>query len=346
MARPEYRGQHEMFWVSLQPHLLSRGYRLRPRYDPNWIPSWTNSPGKDPYSCEDSLITRSRLLDGTRISDNVKVVFKPVATSQAELPIAMLLSSQKMRADPRNCAAPILDVVLIPGNDDLALMVMPMLRDIYDIPFRRVGEIVEMAEHFLYCLQFLHENNIVHMDFSRLNLMMDASRIIPRGWNFCRPCTHNGFYSEGKLEWNDRWSVHPVQYYLIDFELSFQPKSASSKVMGNWGQDRTVPEMSLNVPCDPFKVDVYQIGNAIKGYIDEYTGIRVLDSLVDRMTTSDPVKRFTADEAVQHFQECKAKWSKWTMKSRIWKTDTSFKRRFKIQYLGDNSLIPHWRDSM
>jgi len=30
----------EYFWVDHQPFLLSCGYRLRPRYDPTWVPSW------------------------------------------------------------------------------------------------------------------------------------------------------------------------------------------------------------------------------------------------------------------------------------------------------------------
>lgn len=29
-----------MFWVDYQPFLLSRGYKLRPRYQPDWVPSW------------------------------------------------------------------------------------------------------------------------------------------------------------------------------------------------------------------------------------------------------------------------------------------------------------------
>jgi len=30
------------FWVAQYSFLLSRGYQLRPRYEPNWVPSWTN----------------------------------------------------------------------------------------------------------------------------------------------------------------------------------------------------------------------------------------------------------------------------------------------------------------
>ncbi|KAJ7713703.1 hypothetical protein B0H16DRAFT_1435819 [Mycena metata] len=32
----------ELFWRDYQPWLLERGYRLRPRYQPDWIPSWSN----------------------------------------------------------------------------------------------------------------------------------------------------------------------------------------------------------------------------------------------------------------------------------------------------------------
>jgi hypothetical protein len=37
---------HERFWVDQQPFLLSRGYKLRPRYDPAWVPSWQR-PGNE-----------------------------------------------------------------------------------------------------------------------------------------------------------------------------------------------------------------------------------------------------------------------------------------------------------
>lgn len=34
----------ELFWIQNQPLLLSRGYELRERYRPGWIPSWTRPP--------------------------------------------------------------------------------------------------------------------------------------------------------------------------------------------------------------------------------------------------------------------------------------------------------------
>jgi len=51
-------GSYEYFWVDHQPFLLSRGYKLRPRYDPKWIPTWKQPGKKDllPGLCEDGKI--------------------------------------------------------------------------------------------------------------------------------------------------------------------------------------------------------------------------------------------------------------------------------------------------
>lgn len=43
----------EIFWVTHQPFLESQGYRLRPRYQPNWVKSWTSTPGQ---RVEDAII--------------------------------------------------------------------------------------------------------------------------------------------------------------------------------------------------------------------------------------------------------------------------------------------------
>ena len=54
----------EMFWVRIYPFLLSRGYRLRPRYDPSWVPSWLAPGGHGKaFLSEDNLsITVSQRL--------------------------------------------------------------------------------------------------------------------------------------------------------------------------------------------------------------------------------------------------------------------------------------------
>ncbi len=59
---------------------------------------------------------------------------------------------------------------------------------------------------------------------------------------------------------------HPVRYYIIDFGLStkFSPGEphVARLVLGG---DKSVPEYK-NYPgdCDPFKVDIYHLGNIIR----------------------------------------------------------------------------------
>lgn len=105
----------------------------------------------------------------------------------------------------------------------------------------------------------------VHRDPCWFNLMMDASKVIPRGTHYVKPSTHNGFY--GTFEWRQRWSVRPVQYYYIDFDIScrYPPelKNVDLKEMTRAGQDKSVPEFKRPGPYNPFKADIYQLGNVI-----------------------------------------------------------------------------------
>jgi hypothetical protein len=58
-----------------------------------------------------------------------------------------------------------------------------------------------------------------------------------------------------------------VKYYYVDRGISsyFPPGSRRELVLGIAGRDRDVPELSNNVPYDPFKVDIFTIGNVIRG---------------------------------------------------------------------------------
>ena len=44
----------EVFWRDRYFFLHGRGYTLRPRYHPEWTPSWIGT-NKDPDFCEDSI---------------------------------------------------------------------------------------------------------------------------------------------------------------------------------------------------------------------------------------------------------------------------------------------------
>lgn len=44
---------HETIWPKKQPFLASKGYYLRPRYQPDWVPSWVKDPTLRRDSCPD-----------------------------------------------------------------------------------------------------------------------------------------------------------------------------------------------------------------------------------------------------------------------------------------------------
>lgn len=49
----------EIFWRDHQPWLTEKGYMLRPRYRPGWVPSWTGT-GKAWRKYEDGVAMRVR----------------------------------------------------------------------------------------------------------------------------------------------------------------------------------------------------------------------------------------------------------------------------------------------
>lgn len=58
----------------------------------------------------------------------------------------------------------------------------------------------------------------------------------------------------------------PVKYFFVDFGISVHiPADAADKlVVGDDGRDQEVPELSITIPYDPFKVDVFIIGNLLR----------------------------------------------------------------------------------
>jgi hypothetical protein len=64
----------------------------------------------------------------------------------------------------------------------------------------------------------------------------------------------------------NRCAVEPVRYYFVDFGLSkrFACPPDQASVCGQLGQDKTPSELSDTIPYNPFRLDVYQLGNVWK----------------------------------------------------------------------------------
>ncbi|KAJ6489432.1 kinase-like domain-containing protein [Mycena vulgaris] len=277
----------EHMWVELQPLLLSLGFRLRPRYDPNWIPSWTNTSEPGQYEDSLGLCIDYNIVDATRIEDGKKVVLKRVATASEELQIIKYLCSI---SDRRNRTIPLIGIIPLPDNLT-SLLVMPYLRRFNHPPFHCRAEFLEAMRQFLEGLEFMHELNVSHFDITPQNLMMDESRVVPGGSHFCFPHSHTGF--PGVFSWENRCSVGPVDYYYIDFGLSmyFRDGKNAALTTGTLRTFKKIPELSQTAPYNPFKVDIFQLGLTMGKLIETYPALSAFRPVSERMMSPNPQDR-------------------------------------------------------
>lgn len=93
---------------------------------------------------------------------------------------------------------------------------------------------------------------------------MDADRMFPRGFHPVKDLfLHDVVTPAPYIPRRDAG----VKYYFIDYGISsyFPTGSEPHLVLGRDGRDQDVPELSDDVPYDPFKVDIFTIGNVLRG---------------------------------------------------------------------------------
>ena len=97
-----------------------------------------------------------------------------------------------------------------------------------------------------------------------MNVMMDADALFPLGFH---PITHE-FLPDGHCDLAPVRSRvgNPVRYHYIDFGLSayFPPGVQPRHVIGMFAREQEIPELSWDVPFDPFKVDIFCLGTMWK----------------------------------------------------------------------------------
>ncbi|KAF7291466.1 Protein kinase domain-containing protein [Mycena kentingensis (nom. inval.)] len=316
---------HEHYWIEKQPFLLSRGYLLRPRYHPGLVPPWKLYEPDAPLSAThrhgDAFpCLFEKIVDAIRVKDDVQVVLRRTWTGNQELSVLRSLSSDEARKSPDNRTVPLLDVISLPDDEEV-LIVMPLLRQFHSPVFRDMGEICEAIIQFIQGLEFMHKRNIAHGDACFYNMMMDASEVIPDGWHFTAPRTDASGDYEFHFKWRARALGFPVDYYFIDFGLSrFFPEGPKlARAVGVFGQDRTVPELSATVPYNPFKVDIYQLGNVFIRLTEKYPQARArFGPLFEDMTNPDPDARPTASRAFDNTCRKTRRTGVWMSSSMSW----------------------------
>ncbi|TFY66063.1 hypothetical protein EVG20_g5027 [Dentipellis fragilis] len=342
---PDTVSYGETWWRKHYEWLLHSGYKLRPRYAPDWTPPWQGT-NEDPDKFEEGQDnTYYAIMDAVRVSDEAVVTLKQVdmstrRTSIAEVKINEYLSSGPRASDPRNHSAQVSEVLQVPDEPHTKMLVMPFLRPFYDPRFQTFGEVVAFFTQLFEGLQFLHEHNIAHRDCTRNNIMMDATHLYPDLWHPSN--IHKRRDWKGKAKHFTR-TERPVKYYFIDYGLS---ERYNRETTPTWpplelpvhGGDKSAPEnqeKNYNTPCNPFATDVYYIGNLVReNFIQKYHGFSFMKGLVDDMVQDDPSKRPQADEVVARFAKIRKSLYPWQLRAR-----TIRKKEWKVVTLW--RLPPH-----
>ncbi|KAJ7902377.1 kinase-like domain-containing protein, partial [Mycena leptocephala] len=314
--------QFEFFWRDHYSWLKDSGYLLRSRYAPGWTASWLGSD-KSPLRCEDGIIPPSSMVvDAIRISDGSSVALKQsdrldiapaVKVAFQEVYMFHKFSTEPLAADPKNHCIRVTEILHVPDDNDMDIIVMPLLQSWTLVKFFTIGEAVEFFTQIFEGLQLMHSNRVWHGDVKFNNIMMDASPLM--------------------IDDVNPW--HPVKYYWIDFDLSGEhdPSQGPPLVDPRYGGTREVPEFAFpDQQCNPFAVDVWCLGFLIQTYFTEGSvsnsikkrrGFEFMHSLVADMVNEDPAKRPSMDEVVRRFSDTKARLSEWTLRSRFASHDES-----------------------
>ncbi|KAJ7502438.1 hypothetical protein B0H11DRAFT_1907015 [Mycena galericulata] len=314
---------NEPFWHDHCDWLKERGYLLRPRCRPDWVPSWVEDPKKNMMLCEDwQPNTACKVMDATRIFDGLVVTLKPLDTAD--------------RSSRRNSYRLVV-FRRTPGIRPFQPL-RPQSRCAgcsrpYDKPrFDTFGEAIEFFRQIFQAnnafifdrnlndsfpgppVYAQNRNNVAHRDGQSLNIMMDATPLYPKPYHpIRRERSRNFKHGVSTLTRTQR----PVKYHLIDFGLSRKDSTGvhagASIIVGG---DKTVPEFriipgrEILLECDPLPTDVYYMGNLIRfeflegsWFAEKKIGFEFMRSLVADMVQGDPTLRPSMDEVVERFEE-------------------------------------------
>ncbi|KAH9973838.1 kinase-like domain-containing protein [Lactifluus volemus] len=314
----ERLSSHEVKWRDRQPFLESKGYMLRPRFRPGW-------ELKPRRLCEDFplLPLRPLLVDATRISDGKLVYIKEVETGDLE-------------------SLPILDTFVDYADESISYIVMPFLRLLDNPPFETVGEVVDFADQILEGLVFMHSHGVAHRDCSPKNVLMDASHMFPLGFHPVKDLLLPDISNPAPIIPRRHAGV---KYYFIDYGISsYFPAGGSQdhQVLGLAGRDQDVPELSDEVPYDPFKVDIFTIGNVFfRKFCNDYSNLRFFRPLAVSMTQLDPTRRPTAEEALRQWRAIRGNLNFVCRNWRLWERNEPLVYSLMLDVVHVLLSIPH-----
>lgn len=191
------------FWDEHREWLEAQGYVLRRDYHPGWVKTWKSGDiirwegsGRDStpvivrqhlqYHYITSLLMmifyqRCPFVDAVSTSSGRAVMLKHVdkIANLFEVGISLFFSSGPRASDPRNHCVPIIEVLQLPDNEDVVVLVMPLLQRFSESNFGSLGDVLDFLSQLFEVgclaqqhlapvliihqgLQFMHRDLVAH----------------------------------------------------------------------------------------------------------------------------------------------------------------------------------------
>ncbi|KAK7028454.1 kinase domain-containing protein [Favolaschia claudopus] len=300
----------ETYWFDRREFLLHQGYRLRPKFDPDFASRYQTL---DETAQEESQ--RHTIMDAVRTWDDTKVLLKSVSTSlhPHEVEIAQMFSSPPHLGHPRNHCVPLLELLPDPEDSDKQISVMPQLVTCQRPVFETVGEVMACWRDIFEGIQYMHENLVAHRDCTFNNIMQGPTLLYPEG-----------FYPV------QTWMDPSYKHFARHITRTEYPAHGPPTEEVICGGDKSPPEhlgAAYDIPCNPFQPDIYFLGNLLKRQfmykafplsthirLRLYGPLSFLDPLIEDMTQRDPALRPTSGEVIERLDEITRKLGSWHLR--------------------------------
>ena len=168
-------------------------------------------------------------------------------------------------------------------------------------------------------------------DHLEKNIMLDPSAMYPKGFHPVR--INRGRDFKGSPPRYNR-TQRPPRYYLIYSSLTRQYNTRNALDEPLPGGDRSAPEHWRLGRCNPFRTDIYYLGDLVREHFmevnllglvcfvayrafQEYNGFEFMEGLVKSMTHEVPLVRLRIEEVVARFSHIRESLSAAKLRSPI-----------------------------
>lgn len=102
------------------------------------------------------------MLDAVRVEDDSQVMLKQVKRSwyPEEVILHQYLLSEPLGSDPRNHTIPLLDILHVPDDGDIDILVMPLFRACDSPAWKTVGEVIAFIAQIFEASVALHRKPV------------------------------------------------------------------------------------------------------------------------------------------------------------------------------------------